>query len=316
MQKQSFQQLPIFYRPYDFPSGMPVLAFFGDYWKVDPGEPPFLHFHNGIEIGYCMEGHCTLYRANEESSFIEKGDYCIIYPQVPHIIMSNDVARCWEFLYVDPKRFLEYGSEEGSQLWQIFFMPQRIPAFVRKDTSPDLYFLLSRIFREYHEKSSLYREASHGLLISLLASCNRITVSDGVSTDSASGAGYSCVRSALSWIYEHYMEPVSIRDLAARCCISESHFRRIFQEIIGISPLDYIQHYRIQQACHLIRQNQEPLNLIARRVGYTSLSSFNRQFRQYMNASPSDWKKTHPAGLGRHEVRSYDAPETRHVFQI
>ena len=86
--------------------------------------------------------------------------------------------------------------------------------------------------------------------------------------------------------------------------------------MVGISPLEYLQHYRIQQACHLIHLNRLPVNCIAREVGYSSLSSFNRQFLQYMHLSPSGWKKEHLSERPEHEVRSYEDNSTRHIFQF
>lgn len=133
---------------------------------------------------------------------------------------------------------------------------------------------------------------------------------------SESGDSYSYIRSALSYLYAHYNEPFSVSGLAEHCCISESHLRRLFKNMVGISPLEYLQHYRIQQACHLIHLNQMPVSVIAQQVGYSSLSSFNRQFQQYMHMSPSEWKKEHLADATPHEVRSYDDHRTRHIFQI
>ena len=46
MQKQSFDKIPYMYRPYDFTSQFPILAFIGDNWKTDISTPKFLHFHN------------------------------------------------------------------------------------------------------------------------------------------------------------------------------------------------------------------------------------------------------------------------------
>ena len=65
MQKRSYQQLPCRYRPYDFPSAFPVLAFLGDYWQIDSAAPQYLHFHNGLEIGRCL-GQDTLLYGNPE----------------------------------------------------------------------------------------------------------------------------------------------------------------------------------------------------------------------------------------------------------
>ncbi len=77
---------------------------------------------------------------------------------------------------------------------------------------------------------------------------------------SESEDGYSYIRNALTFMYGHYKEAFSVRELASHCCISESHLRRLFKNMVGISPLECLQHYRIQQACHLIHLNQKPVN--------------------------------------------------------
>ena len=65
MQKQSFQRFPIRYRPYDFPSRFPVLAFLGDNWTISVNSPEYLHFHNGLEIGHCISGNGQLFLAGQ-----------------------------------------------------------------------------------------------------------------------------------------------------------------------------------------------------------------------------------------------------------
>lgn len=316
MQKQSFDQIPYHYRPYDFPSRFPVLAFLGQYWKVDAASPKFLHFHNAIEIGHCIHGEGTLYHGHSSVVSYTSGDYSIIFPQIPHISVADQTPASWEYLYIDPKKLLETDSAYTSKLWQFFYMLQKIPPIIKVEKMPLLHYYLSRIFQEFHEKKPLYQDAVRGLLIAFFAELNRITLYEESSSSSENEGSYSYVRDALSYIYEHYAEPISIKELAQYCCISESHFRRVFHNIVGISPLEYIQHYRIQQACHFLHLNQEPVNLIARKVGYSSLSSFNRQFQQYMHASPTGWRKEHLSVPYKHEVFSYEESETKHVFKI
>lgn len=203
-------------------------------------------------------------------------------------------------------------------LWQIFYIPQKVPIVVRQEELPLLHLYISGIFREFHEKRSFYQRAVHGLLVALLAEMNHITIQEGMTDCSRekSESAYQYICRALTYIYEHYTEPVSISDLSAHCCISESHFRKLFKSIVSVSPLEYIQHYRIQQACHLIYLNQDPLHLISEKVGYRSLSSFNRQFQQYMHCSPTQYRKEHLFLPLYNEVLSYEDITTKHIFQI
>ena len=316
MQKQSFQRFPIRYRPYDFPSRFPVLAFLGDNWTISVNSPEYLHFHNGLEIGHCISGNGQLFLAGQAPVPYEAEAFSILFPQVPHLAVRGLQESRWEYIYIDPKHFLESASDCGSDIWQIFYMLQEVPVIVTAASFPLLYHYLSRIFREFQEKEPLYQQAVHGLVFSLFSEINRITMSAADSVMSESGDSYSYIRSALSYLYAHYNEPFSVSGLAEHCCISESHLRRLFKNMVGISPLEYLQHYRIQQACHLIHLNQMPVSVIAQQVGYSSLSSFNRQFQQSMHMSPSEWKKEHLTDATPHEVRSYDDHRTRHIFQI
>ncbi len=316
MQKRSSRHISYLYRPHDFPSSFPVLVFLGDYWKVEPGEPEFLHFHNGVEIGFCLEGETILYREEEKPLLFLPGDFSVVFPQQIHIMAGRNHPSRWEFIYIEPKLLVEGETPSPEELWPLFYMRQVVPARISSESLPPLYALLQSVFRELHAKKPLYQDTVHGLLYALFALFNRMTVQDEKQAPLPSLNGYACVRTALSYIHGHYMEPLSIRVLADLCHVSESHFRKLFHSTVGISPLDYIQHYRIRQACHLIHQSREPVNAIARMVGYSSLSSFNRQFQQYLGQSPSAWKREHLSDPYLNEVRSYDDPDTQYVFQV
>ena len=338
MQKRSFGHLPLTYRPHDYPASFPVLAFLGDYWINSVSAPEFLHFHNGIEIGCCLGGSGQIYYGEADSHSYRAGDYSVIFPQVPHIAVNGSDPSVWEYLYVEPKLLFQRESHGYDALWQYFYIPQKLPVIIRQEQFPVLHLYISEIFREFHQKKALYQRAVHGLLVALCAEMNRLTLNgdtemntlqvrpddpaDGCPDDirGSSPENPDCahfyIRSALTYIYEHYTEPVSIQDLSAHCGISESHFRRLFKRVVGISPLEYIQHYRIQQACHLIYLNQEPINIIAQQTGYRSLSSFNRQFQQYMHSSPTHYRREHLLAPVQNEVLSYEDSATKHIFQI
>ena len=54
-----------------------------------------------------------------------------------------------------------------------------------------------------------------------------------------------CIAPAVAYIAENYMEEISVEKLSYLCHVSTSHFRRLFKQVLGWSPLDYIQIVRI-----------------------------------------------------------------------
>ena len=92
-------------------------------------------------------------------------------------------------------------------------------------------------------------------------------------------------------ISDHYMEDLRIDELAEYCHISETHLRRIFTTYMKMSPLEYINTIRIQAACDYLKKTDQPIADIAHKCGFTTNSTFNRNFRQVTGMTPLEWRK-------------------------
>ncbi|QLB13269.1 AraC-like DNA-binding protein [Bisgaardia hudsonensis] len=78
--------------------------------------------------------------------------------------------------------------------------------------------------------------------------------------------------------------------LAKKASMSRSRFASYFKQIIGMSPIDYITHWRITLAQTLLLKGL-PIMLIADRVGYSHNESFTRAFSRIVGQSPIEWFK-------------------------
>jgi AraC-like DNA-binding protein len=107
------------------------------------------------------------------------------------------------------------------------------------------------------------------------------------------GVGNMRIVAALELINERYELPLKVKELADACNMSESHFRRVFIENMNMSPTDYLNFVRIQMACQMMKKSDEPIEHVAVKCGFTTQSTFNRNFRKYLDTSPYQWK-THP----------------------
>ena len=80
--------------------------------------------------------------------------------------------------------------------------------------------------------------------------------------------------------------------LARICSMSESYFRKQFARIMGMSPMEHVNRYRVHRAMNLLRTTTDSIQNIAMRAGYSSIAAFNRNFKQYAGLSPSDWRRS------------------------
>ena len=97
---------------------------------------------------------------------------------------------------------------------------------------------------------------------------------------------------ALDFIEHNYSQQFSIDYLADLCRWSPTHFRRVFRDIMHISPLDFLNRTRISNACNLLQSTEDSILDISEAVGFHSVSSFNRCFIKIMRMSPREYRKT------------------------
>ena len=79
----------------------------------------------------------------------------------------------------------------------------------------------------------------------------------------------------------------TVESLAETCCMSRSKFANLFNQIIGETPLAYLQQHRLRLASQLLKQGQLSIQQIAHQVGYSSETAFSQAFKKQFEMSPS-----------------------------
>lgn len=100
-------------------------------------------------------------------------------------------------------------------------------------------------------------------------------------------------RKMLSYIHQHYAEPVSIRQIAAHAGVCERECFRSFAQYFNTTPMDYLIRYRISIAAKKLIETDEPIFQIATACGFSSSSYFSTIFRQIIGKTPREYRKLH-----------------------
>ena len=88
-----------------------------------------------------------------------------------------------------------------------------------------------------------------------------------------------------------YADPLDIRGLAAVANVSEAHFIRSFRAAFGETPHRYLQRRRVERAMYLLRGTERDVTDICLDVGFTSLGTFSRTFRDIVGEAPSSYRQ-------------------------
>ena len=225
------------------------------------------------------------------------GDITLVAGDVPHTTWSDPgCASKWSYIFTD-----------AEELLRPFFDPAALPnsrlltqvlhgwsGIFSSADHPALAHYVKMILQEMQTCSLNYEISVRGLFVALITEVMRLSTEQN---DSAA-ANRMVIAPALTYIDEFYMENFSIRDLADVCSMSESHFRRVFRELVGMGPLDYLNRTRITKACSLLRMTDDSILTISEKVGFGSMSSFNRHFYEVMGTPPSDWRRATGTGIG------------------
>lgn len=283
------------YRNYYLPMNFPVLLLSGEHWKISDIPSGRLHFHNCLEIGICHSDSGYIEFFNEPLAF-KAGDVTVIPKNAPHTTYSTPGTRShWTYIFLDSRILFRniLPPSWGEFDLSVHTFQDFQPIFSRSQ-HPDIYSFATAAARELEEQKPGYQLSATGLLLSLYIEILRFQLlkSSEEKKDTKQEADNALVIApALDYIEENYMQQFNIDYLADLCHWSPTHFRRVFREIMGLSPLDFVNNTRISNACNLLRSTEDSILNISEKVGFRSLSSFNRYFIKIMKIPPRDFRK-------------------------
>jgi len=91
------------------------------------------------------------------------------------------------------------------------------------------------------------------------------------------------------YIHQKATSKTSVSQLAQRCCISETHFRRLFKRYTGITPKDYILAAQISKAKQLLAQGTS-IKQTAKQIGCKDVCYFMRIFKKHTNQTAAQFQ--------------------------
>jgi AraC-like DNA-binding protein len=101
------------------------------------------------------------------------------------------------------------------------------------------------------------------------------------------GSGMHRVAKAVSWVREHFAQPITLEDLAGLVHMSVSSFHQHFKAVTTMTPLQYQKVLRLQEARRLMLSRLLDAGSAARQVGYLSASQFSREYTRLFGTAPT-----------------------------
>lgn len=113
----------------------------------------------------------------------------------------------------------------------------------------------------------------------------------GDSTETVASEKADTVWKIILFMADHFKENLTIEDVAKRLFLSSYTIKQTLQEDLSISFSKLLLSIRMTYACALLKATELEIAYIAAYVGYNTLRSFNRHFKEYFGVTPREYRK-------------------------
>lgn len=255
------------------------------------------HWHDEAEILYFSGGKFRL-EINMDSFPACSECLYFINPGELHSIIIEDSDHHWEDAVVFSPDILSFDSYDEAQLHLIdpirsgrLLLPRCItpehPAFIPvKNAFQDIMHSFGQKTEE--ETSQLYIKSFLLYILATLAEHRLLTP-----TEKNLDRRVESIKTALTYMKDNYQEKLYISDLARQVNLNEQYFCRLFKKVIGHSPMEYLNEYRIRQTRRLLEETDLPVTEICLDCGFNNMGNFLREFRKFTETTPLQYRKAH-----------------------
>lgn len=271
----------------------PYIASLVDTDHMDSPLTPW-HWHREVELFYIVHGTLE-YFTPRGSVLIHEGCGGLINSNVLHMTRPRGGTNCVNMLHIFDPVLVSGGVH--SRIDQKYVAPliscsslELIRLNPDQEAHRPLLELLRRSFQLSDEEYA-YEIRLRSILSQIwcgLLDISRPSLNTGEQVKHRSDEK---VKLMLAYIRDHYQERLSISDIAASAFISERECFRAFKNTLRTTPLEYLKNVRLQAACQMLADGQEPITFISHSCGLGSSSYFGKTFRGQMGCTPLEYRR-------------------------
>lgn len=244
-----------------------------------------LHWHLEYEIITVLRGSFEL-SLDGETSLLTPGDCAVISGGVVHGGIPYECI--YECLVFDLQAFLQNMPIRSKSLGAFLSEPSSITGIYRKGSI--MADITDKLFDSMECERTGYELVCVGLMWQLLgefaSSLSRLPTAE-----TKNNAQITKLKTVLSFMHKNYNRHISLDELAQNAGMSPKYFCRVFKELTGKTPIDYLNYYRIESACEMLTLTDETVTEVAMNCGFSDMSYFSKTFAKYKGISPNKFRK-------------------------
>lgn len=257
-----------------------------DQLSTYPDMRALCHWHEDIELIRIQEGHMN-YFVNGRKILLHENDCIMINARQMHYGYSSNQQKCvFTCILFHPQLLAE-----NTLLYQKYVLP------IIENSHLEYLFLheeataIDRIVQIKEEALPGYEMEAIGILHILWSNLLRRNPLLSASETTKDYSDLTIQKDMVSFINQHYSEKLSLADIAAAGNVCRSKCCSIFKYYLQQSPIDFLNYYRLEVSCHLLKNTTRPITEIATICGFNHLSYYSKLFLRSYGHTPSEYRK-------------------------
>lgn len=253
-----------------------------------------------------LDGSCRLSVDGQDAVILEGGDF-VLLPRTPAFVLSSlesaGAVRLDRKPTSGPGGDVRYGLQRGLPDMHMlggyfeFDSPDAVlltslfPAFIHVRGVDRLSALVRMVAEETKAQNSGRDLVLERLVELLLIEALRWKPANTAPPGLVSGLADERIAHSMRQIHADPSRPWTIELLAKKAALSRSAFYERFARAVGVPPMEYIVAWRMALAKHLLRNDEMAIDEVAKRIGYSSASTFSTAFNRHVGQPPSRYAR-------------------------
>lgn len=252
------------------------------------GPPSIFHFHNKIELLFCLEGELEVTLISKKV-ILKKGDLMFIAPNSPHATCAYTDYN--EHYYIKFENCMLHVPASRTIPSEEYFISLLKDYEVFHSSGNDeeyIYNLFNSSFVNFSHDNYFKRLILRANIMQIMSYI--FEHSESVSTKEATSNTSNAFATILEYI-ETNCTTITLEEAAKYCAMSYSYFSRNFKSQFGFSFSNYVIKKRVDRSLELLSKPDIDLNDIALECGFSSLSHYIKCFKEAQGITPKKFRK-------------------------
>ncbi len=264
-----------------------------DFHHFEPGKPHYVnthHWHNELELIHVISGELRV-TIDSDEYIGHGGDFFIVNGGALH---STDPTDCvYECLVLEFDKFFRSSQIVRMHLAGYFEGKYQIVPQVPREDKEALQ-LFERLFSSFLEPTEQLELIVSGLVYLIIALYKNRRYFTAVGDDTLPNLQRTnAIKNVFQYITDNYDKPITLDALSQQAGMSPKYFCRYFKALTDKTPIDYLNNYRIDNACEKLIMTKLSVTEIAYDCGFNDLNYFIRCFKKYKGVSPKKYLADH-----------------------